>query len=310
VTVKQFGRAIVVEFADIKIEATTASQDSILRVAFNVERDKLPWPNNAELAVYNLSATTRAKLTAAGPVSAKISAGYVGDVNQIFFGVLDIVEHIKDGTEWITRMSASDAGEKIKQCRVSTSFSKEQTYLTVVRSILKTIGLGEGNLGSIASAPELARKLAHGGGLHGNAVEELAYFLRSCGHEFSIQDGKVQFLKIGSGAAGLEAPLISAESGMLGSPRLVREKCTDLTRPKTKKTTQNTVETFFGEKVDMITTVEGECLLNARMVPGVSFEIKSESVNGTYLCCASKHSGDTRANDWATSFKGMPLADI
>lgn len=308
-TVKQFRRALVAEFADIKIDATN-SEDNILRVAFNIERDKLPWPNNAELAVYNLSAATRAKLTAAGPVSARLSAGYVGDVNQLFFGVLDIVEHIKDGTEWITRMSASDAGEKIKQCRVSTSFSKDQTYLTVVRTILKAIGLGEGNLKSIASAPELVRKLTHGGGLHGNAVEELAYFLRSCNHEFSIQDGKIQFLKIGSGAAGLEAPDINATSGMIGSPRLVREKCTDLTRPKTKKTTKNTVETFFGEKVDMITTVEGECLLNARMVPGVAFGIQSESVNGTHLCCAARHTGDTRANDWTTAFKGMPLAEI
>ncbi len=305
----QYRRALTAEFGDVLVEALDG-QTNALRVAFNVERDKLPWPNNAELAVYNLSEQTRAKLTAAGPVSARLVAGYVGDVNEIFFGVLDIVEHIKEGTEWITRMSASDAGEKIKQARVSKSFSKNVTYLIVVQEILKVLGLGEGNLKAFAADPELTRKIPHGGALHGNAVEELAYFLRSCNLEFSIQGGKLQFLKIGSGAPGLAGPVIKASSGMIGSPRLVREKCTDLTRKKVKRTVQNSIQTALGESVDMITTVEGQCLLNSKLTPGAAFQIESETINADYLCCAVKHTGDTRGPDWTTDFKGMPLADL
>lgn len=300
----QFGRSVIAEFADVKIEGTEG-----LRVTFAIERDKLPWPNNAELAVYNLNPVTRSMLTSSGKVTAKIQAGYAGDVSQLFFGVLDIVEHVKDGTNWVTRMSASDAGEKIKQARVSTTFAKSTTYLAVIRALLKQLGLGEGNLSSFASHPDLLRKLPFASALHGNAVEELTYFLRAANLEFSIQDQKIQFLKIGEGAPNLTAPLISATSGMIGSPRLVKEKATDLTRKKTRATAQNSILTALGDDVDMITTVEGECLLSAKMVPGVTFRVESETVNGDYLACATKTTGDTHGNDWQTQFKGMPLGE-
>jgi hypothetical protein len=302
----QFRRAIVAEFADVKIEALQGEES--MRVVFSVERDKLPWPNNAELAVYNLNPVTRSMLTSSGKVSAKISAGYIGDVNQIFFGVLDTVEHIRDGTNWVTRMSASDAGEKIKQARVSQTFTKGTTYLAIIKAILKVLGLGEGNLASFATSAELLRTISFAASLHGNAVEELTYFLRAANLEFSIQDGKVQFLRIGEGAPNLQGPLINGDHGMVGSPRIVREKATDLTRKKTKTTVQNSIASALDDDVDMITTVEGQCLLNARLVPGVMFRLESETINADWLACATKHVGDTHGQEWTTDFKGMPVA--
>lgn len=314
-TTKQWRRAFAAEFSDVRIASLENEPNRFtLHVAFSIERDKLPWPNNAELAVWNLSDQTRDKLTAAGPVVAKVSAGYVGDVNQLFFGVLDVVDHIKDGTDWVTRMSASDCGKKIKEARVSQNFVKGTSFLDIIRAILKTIGLGEGNLSSFKNDPDVLQKLAHGSTLHGNAVEELAYFLHFCNLEFSIQDGRIQFLKIGEGAPNLQGPLISASTGMVGSPRLVREEANELTRKrdgkgKGKGKGKNTVETVLGDLVDMITTVEGECLLNGKLQPGIAFKIESETTTGEYLACATKHAGDTHANDWTTAFKGMPLAE-
>ncbi len=297
----QFGRSVVAEFADVKIESTSS-----LRVTFSIERDKLPWPNNAELAVYNLSPVTRSMLTSSGKVTARIQAGYQGDVNQIFFGVLDIVEHVWEGPNVVTRMSCSDAGEKIKQARVSTTFKKGTTFRDVIKALLKQLGLGEGNLSSFASHPDLLRKLPFATTLHGSVVEELTYFLRAANLEFSIQDQKLVFLKIGEGAPNLTAPLLSPKTGLIGSPRLVREKATDLTRKK--KTAANPIMTSSGDEVDMITTVEGECLLNPKLVPGVTFRVESDNVNGDYLAVATRTTGDTHGNDWQTQFKGMPIA--
>lgn len=297
----QFGRAVVAEFADVKIVGTEG-----LRVTFSVERDKLPWPNTAELAVYNLNAATRAKLTSQGKVSARLQAGYKDQLDQIFFGVLDIVEHVKDGPLWVTRMSVSDAGEKCKQARCSTTFKKGTTHREIVAALLKALGLGEGNLSSFASKSALMRQIAFASSFHGNAVEELAYFLRANGLEFSVQDQKIQLLEIGKGAPNATAPKISPTSGLVGSPRLVKEKATDLTR-KAKKPV-NPVFLTGEEDVDMITTVEGECLLNGKLVPGVPFRLESESVNGDFLTCATRTTGDTHGPDWATQFKGMPLA--
>lgn len=305
---EQKDRAFSVEFGDVKI-ARLGGEPETLRVAFSVERDKLPWPNNVELNVYNLSEKTRARLTEAGPVTARVSAGYKTEPKQLFFGVLDIVEHLKDGTEWVTHMSATDCGEKIKQARVTASFNKGVLVVDVIRAILATLGLGNGNLDAFSSDPDLRRPLPHGGALHGNAVEELAYFLRSANLEFSIQSGKVQFLKIGGGTPNTKGPLLSPTTGLVGSAHLVREKATDLTRPKTKQTAKNSVEGALGEHVDLITTIEGTCLLNGAMAPGVPFEIKSATVNAQAMACAVKHSGDTRGNDWYTDFKAIPLDD-
>lgn len=300
----QFGRSVIAEFADVRIESTNS-----LRVTFAVERDKLPWPNNAELAVYNLNPVTRSMLTSSGKVTAKIQAGYQGKVDQVFFGVLDIVEHVKDGPTWITRMSCSDSGERIKQTRVSTTFAKGTIYRDVIKALLKQLGLGEGNLSAFANHGDLLKKLPYSSTLHGSATEELTYFLRLANLEFSIQDAKIQFLKIGEGAPNLTAPLISATSGMIGSPRLVREKVTDLTRPKTKRTAEDTVAAALAgpDNTDTIMTVEGECLLNAKLVPGVTFRVESESINADYLAVATRTTGDTHGQDWTTRFKGMPL---
>jgi hypothetical protein len=305
---QQFFRALVAEFGDVKIDAS-GGFDNTLRVAFNVERDKLPWPNNAELAVWNLNAETRAKLTKAGSLVARVAAGYDGQTDQIFYGLLDTVEHIKEGPDWITRMSASDCGEKIKQAKVSKSFGKGVLVKDVVKEILKVLGLGEGNLAAFANDSDMLRPIGHGGALHGNAVEELTHFLRSASLEFSIQDGKLQFVKIGKGVPNSRGPLITPGTGLVGSARLVREKATDLTRRKDKKKKVNTVETIFGESVDMITTVEGKCLLNASLVPGVPFQVESATVNGNFVCVAVRHVGDIRDQDWYSEWKGIPVEE-
>lgn len=304
----QFFRTFRAEFGDVLVENVNGNET--LRCRFSIERDKLPWPNNAELAVYNLAESTRAKLTASTGIAARLSVGYDGEIDQIFSGLLDIVEHERetDGS-WITRMSASDSGEKIKQARISKSFAKGVLVRDVVKEILKVLGLGEGNLSSFAFDSDMLRPLGHGGALHGNAVEELAHFLRSAALEFSIQDGKPQFNKIGKGVPNNRGPLLSPATGLVGSAKLVREPVTDLTQKPKKKTVQNTLVTALGERVDLVTTVEAKCLLQAGLIPGVPFRVESASVNGDFVAIATRATGDTRDNDWYSEAKGIPLED-
>jgi hypothetical protein len=132
-----FFRSFVAEFGDVKVDGTDGT-DSTLRVEFNIERDKSPWPNSAELRITNLARETRARLTKAGSLTARISAGYDGNPSVIFFGVLDHIEHTKDESDgsWYTRLSSSDGARQLKECRVSKSFGKGTTVGTVVKEIL------------------------------------------------------------------------------------------------------------------------------------------------------------------------------
>jgi hypothetical protein len=92
---------------------------------------------------------------------------------------------------------------------------------------------------------------------------------------------------------------------------LGREKCSDLTRkePKKKKTESEIADLLTGKKDDddMVQTIEGMCLLNPQMTPGVPFRVESATVNGDFLCCAIRHRGDSRGSDWYTEFKAIPL---
>lgn len=307
----QFFRSFVAEFGDVKIDGTDGD-DSTLRVRFMVERDRLPWPNSAELEVFNLSRDSRAKLSKAGAVTARILAGYDAEPSQIFFGRLENVEHIKEGPDWITRMSASDCGREIAESRVTVSFAKGTLVRDVIKEILKVLGLGEGNLSAFANDSDLLRPLPFGGALHGNAVEELTHFLRSAALELSIQDGKVQFVKIGRGVPNTKGPLLSPSTGLVGSPRLVREKARGLCEDGRKKKPSGTVREALegGTDDSMIMTVEATCLLNPSVVPGVPFRVESEHINGDFVCVAMRHTGDSRGVEWYTEVKGIPLEGV
>lgn len=307
-----FFRSFVAEFGNVKIDGTAGADDT-LRVEFLVERDKLFFPNCAELRVTNLSADTRAQLTAAGPVTARISAGYDADPSVIFFGVLDHCEHVKDGSsgDWTTRLSSSDGARHIKETGVSKSFAKGTTVATIIKEILKSLHLGEGNIKDFANDSDMLRILNAGASVFGNAAEELTYWLRSAGLEFSIQNSKIQFTKIGRGAPNTEGPLLTPDTGLVGSVTLSRERCTDLTRkgPKKRKTEDQIADVLAGKSDDddTVQVIEGTCLLNPKLVPGVPFRVESATVTGDFLCCAIRHRGDSRGNDWFTEFHGIPL---
>lgn len=277
---EQFRRSFVLEIGDKKIESLSGATS--LRCAFSVERDKTPEPNNAEVAIWNLNKESRQSLEeSAEGVTSRLEVGYQDAVQQVFFGILRKVETIREGADWITHASAGDGEDRIITSRVHKSFARDTLIKDVLRELVKSLELGEGNLHTIPAPAFLKNggKLSAPYAVSGPADHELTEFTRSIGLEWSVQDGEVQLTEVGKPATGLiVGPLISPDTGLIGSPRL-----------------------------DTKGKVLGTALILPDLVPGAAFQLQSERITGQFLAEKTRHYGDTDAQEWYVDFKGAPI---
>jgi hypothetical protein len=203
------------------------------RVTFRVEKSLKPEPNTCELAVWNLNEDQRAALEELKPKAQKatrgipcqIDAGYGDETSLIWLGDLRTVDSIREGPDWVTRLTSGDGEKAWKNARVNVSYGPRTPVETVLRALVRALGVGEGNVSKVAAQLKLTgvgKLLTHGTVISGPAARELDAWARSADLEWSIQDGAIQFLDRGKAAAGT-ALRISAASGMIGSPTVDNE---------------------------------------------------------------------------------------
>lgn len=300
------------------------SEDELrpLSFSFGVQRDKTFTPNNANVLIYNLSEDTRYELeqlsggfgqgSAAvrakklsvttpkkpkkpkpgvaqapqdGGVTVRIEAGYGTHIGQIFFGVLRKVSSWRQGETWMTQISGGDGERSIATAKISRTFPKGTPLTSVVRELVKTLGVGDGGLSNTLTALEVGGFLAGGRTLpraitmHGDSATNLEQLMRSVGMSWSLQDGAFYAAPSGTATVPGQGPLLTPETGLLDSPQIDK----------------------FGK-------VTGKCLLNADLLPGRVFRIESTRVTGNFICEKTAHRGDSSGNDWMVEFVGAPPA--
>jgi hypothetical protein len=301
-----FGRSYRLSVGDTEISNLDGES---LRITFEIERTKkaLGSPNKADVAVYNFSRETRDKLAAMAAggwvnlipdvaakraakkelppgISVKLEAGWAGEVEPIFLGALRDVQSERVGADWITTFGAADGERELKLAKVRKSFKKGTPVTEVLRALSTALGLKEGNAGSVTPRMGAQEWIALQQPLTvvGCAGEELDYFVRSCGYEWSIQDGALQVMQAGKVAdsPGRSSPVFSPDSGLIGSV-----------------------------KVDTAGIVSGEALLSPSLIPGRAFRVESKALTGNFRCIKSTHRGDSHSagQSWITEFEGDPL---
>lgn len=300
------------------------SEDELrpLSFSFSVQRDKTFTPNNANVLIYNLSEDTRAELeqlsggfgqgTAAarvkklsvttpkkpkkpkagvafapqdGGVTVRIEAGYGTNVGQVFFGVLRKVSSWRQGPDWLTQISGGDGERSIATAKISRTFPKGTPLTSVVRELVKTLGVGEGGLKNTLTALEVGGFLSGGKTLpkaitmHGDSATNLEQLMRSVGMSWSIQDNNFYAGPAGTATMPGTGPLLTPETGLIDTPQIDK----------------------FGK-------VTGKSLLNADLLPGRVFRVESSRVTGNFLCEKTQHTGSSTESDWYVSWVGAPPA--
>jgi hypothetical protein len=261
-----------------------------LRVNFEITKSLLSFPNLCKLTIYNPNGDTLSSLQSKF-TSITINAGYEGDVRLLFKGEVRNVFQTKVGTDSLLIVYAGDGEKDWQNATFNKTFIETVSVKVAIEEVIKSfIDLTSG---AIEGLPDVADKL-RGQTLSGSSKGILDEFADEYGFGWSIQDGEVVITPVDEPLQGDEAVLVSAATGMIGSPTL----------------------TEIGVNV---TT-----LLNPKMLPNRAFKIESlssevqlgnlffrdvprTSAEGTYKIQEVVFKGDSREGDWLSTVKGRVL---
>ncbi len=253
-----------------------------LRVSFKVQKKGTADPNTASVSIYNLSAETRARLTKLDRAVLVLSAGYTGTEALIFSGDIrkpNGIQHVKAGTDWVTKVECGDGERAYREARFSGSFAKGTKVVDVARAMAKSLGVGLGNLEDALAGGNFRQGLSEfpsGFSAHGNSATALARLVRGLGLEVSIQDGQLQVLREAETTKGF-VPLLSNEnSTIIGSP-----------------------EYNAPEKDKGPPTLKVKTPIQPVLKVGGRVRVESAQVSGFFKVKALSISGDTHGSDWS-----------
>ncbi len=261
---------------------------SDLDIAFRVERSTRREPNTAEIRVWNLSPATRAVVEIGGIVV--LRAGYA-DPPMLFRGDSRAIWTTREGSDWITTITARDGGRAYSEARIARSYQAGTSIVSVLEDLVSDLEIGRGNLDEFVSAYTLrngATTFPDGYVAAGSAARVLSDLVRAAGLRWSVQSGALQIMLRGQAIQTREV-VLSADSGMVESPTW------DETGTRTRgRRGLLSVKTLIQPGID----------------PGRRVRVQSALVDGDFEVSKAAYSGDTRGDDWYASLSLRTLGAV
>jgi hypothetical protein len=224
-----FKRAWRLQIGQLLIDASTPANKP-LSIRFKVMKSVKKEPNTIELDVMNLSKDHRGEIESAKDVQLQLSAGYVDNIQVIFDGSLRLAKNKKKrkntasvkriGLEVITEIEGEDGGTAYRDAFVSASFPAGTPVTSVFKSIIREMGIGEGNLvefSRFSSIRGIGNQYQEGTVVHGKAHREMNRLVKALGLTWSVQNGNLQLLE-GGKSLQETAVRLTPSSGLIGSP--------------------------------------------------------------------------------------------
>ncbi len=263
-----------------------------LRINFEITKSELSFPNLAKIIIYNPNSDTIAALQKKF-TKIVLNAGYENDIRLLFKGELRNVFQSKASRDRTITIYAGDGERDWQNATFNKTFTENISVNTAIQDILKTFK--ETTVGILEGLPSVADKL-RGQTLSGSSKDILNQFASEYGFNWNIQDGEIFTTPIEQPLQDGEAVLVTAATGMIGSP----------------------IITEIGANV---TT-----LLNPRLLPNRAFKIESVNVDvqmgnlffrnvkkttaeGIYKVQEVVFKGDSREGDWLSSAIGRSIAN-
>lgn len=254
-----------------------------LRFAFTVERKAVREPSKAQLVLTNLSAESRNTLQDKGALVV-IEAGYQGQTGAVFMGSSYKVTHAHVGPDWTTTIEAADGGKEVSVAKGAWSFGKGSSAARAVVTIAQGIGLPLSSGSRLNPNPPTLR---NGYAFAGRAVAALDDITKATGLRWSIQDNQIQILDDSQPGDGFGDIVLSADTGMIGSPERGERDAKTGRRPYTVR-----------------------CLINPLIRPERLLLISSKDqpqFSGRYRVRGVKATGDTHGDDWTMTLDVDPV---
>ncbi len=265
-----------------------------LDIEFLIEKSLKPTePNTAQIRVWNLSPTSRQKLSGQHSLTVRLEAGYVDGVSQLYLADTRSAWTVREGADYITHIESTDTIARptgvrtTKKARPGSSTGNLHRTMgarvplqTALQVLTEAMGISPGNL-TTALHGGLPISAVNGGALVGNAARRMTDICRSAGLEWSVQDGALQLLNIGQVLRSTAAIELSSDNpgrntGIIGSP-----------------------------SVDSQGAVTVTTLLIPGLAPGVLVSLNTLFVKGGYRIEKIRYQGSTRGKEWYASFDAV-----
>lgn len=217
----QFGRHVVLTIGN-QVEAVQIIYDEKLRQTPNItakgKKTNKPEPNSCTITIDNLSENIRNRISSKefNLVTLQVARDNE-EFRIIFVGTIDKSDHIRESAN-ATTTTVLECGDGSIQYATSYSaktLTKGMTDSQVIQEIIKDMP----EITKGAQELPKDRKLPRGKTLLGNSRDELTQIALRNGCDWSIQDGKLVFIPKDKVLPDSYGYLISAETGMNGSPQ-------------------------------------------------------------------------------------------
>jgi hypothetical protein len=188
-----------------------------LRIDFDVKKTLKSGPNKAKIEVYNISRDRADMVKARGrDTLIRLEAGYGSTSRLIFQGAPTKggVRINDGGVDRVLKIEAQDGLDEYKKSRIKESIQAGTPIEDAVQRLADNMELPVGKI----EVPDTGSELTQGKTFRGRTADALQSLATTVGADFSIQDGRIQFIPKDA-TNGNTAPLISAENNnLLKSP--------------------------------------------------------------------------------------------
>jgi len=258
-----------------------------LRVNFEITKSILSFPNLARITLYNPNQDTLSALEEKY-TRIVLNAGYEGNLRLLFKGDVRNVFQTKTGRDRLLTIYSGDGEKSWQNATFNKTLSENLSIRSAIEEVLKTFS--DVNIGTLQGLPQVADKI-RGQVLSGSSKDIMDNFAEEYGFSWSIQDGEIIITPEQEPLEGDEAVLVTASTGMIGSPTIteIGVDVTTLLNPRLLPNRGFIIES-----------------LNADVTIGNLFfrNIKRTSAEGLYKIQEVIFKGDSRDGDWLSSVKG------
>lgn len=297
----QYLRSLSLVVADSTGEGIDLSQ---FRVRFEVRRGDTQTPNSCDVRVYNLSDKTAATIRNEFTQIA-IQAGYGGDLNLIFRGVITQTRRGReDQLDGHLDITAADGDEAYNYAPIALSLAAGAKPADEIEGIFKSMAspalgalgppkqqITKGHIGQVSANGALRGRV-----YFGLARDALRKFARTHELKWSIQDGQLTMINNGYYIPG-DPVVITPRNGLIGVPEQTERGLymRVLLNPQIK----------IGQLIKLDSTDVNQYrygLDTASQANNARLAAQATKLNadGLYYVMRADHVGDTRGEEWFT----------
>ena len=260
-----------------------------LTINFAIKKTDGQTPNTAAIRIYNLNATTLARIQKEF-TRVTLQAGYESNYGIIFDGN---VKQFSTGRENVTDtfldIQAADGDAAYNFAVVNATLSagsKQRDQIEAAARTMRGLGVGSGYVDDATDGQALPR----GKVMYGMARDYIRQSAQSSGSSWSIQNGKIQVVKL-TGVLPGQAVALNSKSGLIGTP----EQTNDGIKFRCLINPQLQIGGLVHLNEKDITKAKPETAESADGQQKAPAEFQAD---GIYRLISATIAGNTRGNDW------------